>query len=568
MTDNVGRTARAALADILGRRLGEDESVHTATAWLLRAAEGSATLTREQARRIGSELLANELIETVEVINWAQWQAGEPSVRVPKVNADIAIEVRRWDLPDSDEELMRISREGTLALSLEEMRAIRDHFLAVGDDPHRRSLGLDARPTDVELETLAQTWSEHCKHKIFAARVRYREGGKERVIDNLFKSFIFSSTEKVAERVDWLVSVFHDNAGVIAFNDKWNVVFKVETHNSPSALEPYGGAMTGIVGCNRDPLGTGLGAELLINFWGYCFASPFTPAARIPAGVMHPRRLRDGVHLGVIDGGNQRGIPYGTGWEFFDERYLAKPMVYCGTVGLLPKRLPDGRPAHEKQARPGDRIVMVGGRIGKDGIHGATFSSEELHAGSPVQAVQIGDPITQKKMSDFLIEARDLGLYSAVTDNGAGGLSSSIGEMASGPGGARVDLAAAPLKYAGLQPWEIWLSEAQERMTLAVPPEKLTALRRLAEQRAVELSDLGEFNDSGFLHLQYGDQTVGLLSMEFLHDGCPRLELEAEWVAPQFEAPPLPAAKDAGATLPRLLARVNIASNEARKPPV
>jgi phosphoribosylformylglycinamidine synthase len=351
---------------------------------------------------------------------------------------------------------------------------------------------------------------------------------------------------------------------VIDFNDRWNVVFKVETHNSPSALEPYGGAMTGIVGCNRDPLGTGMGAALISNVWGYCFASPFTPADRIPAGVMHPRRLRDGVHRGVIDGGNQSGIPYATGWEFYDERYLAKPMVYCGTLGLLPKTLPDGRKAHEKEARPGDRIVMTGGRIGKDGIHGATFSSEELHADSPVQAVQIGDPITQKKMTDFLLEARDLGLYRAITDNGAGGLSSSIGEMAGGPGGATLDLAKAPLKYAGLQPWEIWLSEAQERMTLAVPAENLDALRELAARREVELSDLGEFNDSGYLHLRYGDRTVAYMSMEFLHDGCPRLELEAEWRPPRFPEPDLPASGALTGTLTDLLGRLNIASKEAR----
>jgi phosphoribosylformylglycinamidine synthase len=569
VTDNVGRTAHAALADILGRRLAEDETAHTATAYLLRAdadANGNARpLTRDEARRVGSELLANELIESVRVVGWEEWQSGLPPIHVPKVDAQSRIDVQIHDLGGSDADLLRISREGTLALSLAEMRAIRDHFTAAANDERRRALGLDGRPTDVELETLAQTWSEHCKHKIFAAKIDYRENGRPpRTIDGLFKSCIKRATDEVGKRVDWLVSVFHDNAGVIDFDDKWNVVFKVETHNSPSALEPYGGAMTGIVGCNRDPLGTGLGADLLINVWGYCFASPFTGAARIPAGVMHPRRLRDGVHKGVIDGGNQSGIPYGCGWEFFDERYLAKPMVYCGTVGLLPKRVPDGRPAHEKAARPGDRIVMAGGRIGKDGIHGATFSSEQLHKDSPVQAVQIGDPITQKKMSDFLMEARDAGLYSAITDDGAGGLSSSVGEMAGGPGGAEVDLAAAPLKYAGLQPWEIWLSEAQERMTLAVPPEKLAALRELAGRREVELSDLGAFNDSGCLHLRHGDRTVGYLSMDFLHDGCPRLELDADWTPPAFDAPTLPGDGELGAALRGLIGRLNVAGKETK----
>ncbi|MCL5269786.1 MAG: AIR synthase-related protein, partial [bacterium] len=469
VTDNVGRTAKAALADILGRRLGEGEAVYTSTGYFLRGAR----LAREDARRVAGDLLANLLIETVEVVSWKEWQAGRPEVRAPRINGVAEIRVSRHDLSGGDADLTEISRAGHLSLTIEEMRAIRDHFLRAATNPRRREAGLDERPTDVELEMLAQTWSEHCKHKIFSAAVDYAdEAGRVRRIDSIFKTFVRATTDEVGRRVPWLVSVFKDDAGIISFNDRLNLCFKVETHNSPSALEPYGGAMTGIVGVNRDALAAGLGAELTINVWGYCFASPFTPADRVPEGVMHPRRLRDGVHKGVIDGGNQSGIPYAIGWEFYDWRYLAKPMVYCGTLGLMPKTVA-GRPSGEKAARPGDRVVMVGGRIGKDGIHGATFSSIELHKDSPVQAVQIGDPITQKKMCDFLKEARDAGFYNAITDNGAGGLSSSVGEMARKPGGAEGDLGLAPLKYAGLQPWEIWLSEAQERMTLAVPPENL-----------------------------------------------------------------------------------------------
>jgi phosphoribosylformylglycinamidine synthase len=562
VTDNVGRTALGALGRILGRQPAPDEAVHTATAYLI---EGGG-LTREQARHVALDLLANPLIETIEVVSHDEWRAGAPQVGVPRFPGGGGARVERIDLSGGDEDLERISREGTLSLSLAEMHAIRDYFRRqAAGDPARRAAGLDERPTDVELEMLAQTWSEHCKHKIFSGTIHYTdEHGKTRTIKSLFKTYIKATTDEVAKRVPWLVSVFHDNAGVIAFNDRLDLVYKVETHNSPSALEPYGGAMTGIVGCNRDPLGTGMGAELLINVWGYCFASPSTPESAVPNGVMRPRRLRDGVHKGVIDGGNQSGIPYGVGWEFFDPRYMAKPMVYCGTVGLLPKRLPDGRPAAEKRARAGDLVVMVGGRIGKDGIHGATFSSVELHKDSPTQAVQIGDPITQKKMSDFLIEARDLGYFNAITDNGAGGLSSSVGEMAGGPGGAEIDLARAPLKYAGLQPWEIWLSEAQERMTLAVPPDKVGALQSLAARREVEVTVLGHFTPSGFILLKYVDETVGRIGLEFLHHGYPEMMMRAQWKPPAFAEPALPKRDDLTPDLRDLMARLNIASKETK----
>ncbi|MEN6625104.1 MAG: AIR synthase-related protein [Candidatus Sumerlaeia bacterium] len=561
VTDNVGRTARAALVDILGRQLEKDEAVYTATSYLI----SGGNLTRKQAENLGRDLLANTLIETIEVISPEEWRAGRPEIRVPKVTGKFERRVERVDLAVSDEELQKISSSRTLSLSLVEMQTIRDHFASEAVQAERRAAGLDGRPTDVELEMLAQTWSEHCKHKIFNALIDFEdEDGSRRTIDSLFKTYVRGATTEVAKRRPWLVSVFHDNAGVIAFNDRMDLVYKVETHNSPSALEPYGGAMTGIVGCNRDPLGTGLGAELLINVWGYCFASPETDDSAVPEGMMHPRRLRDGVHKGVIDGGNQSGIPYGVGWEFFDPRYMAKPLVYCGTLGIMPKTVPDGRPASVKSPKPGDLIVMTGGRIGKDGIHGATFSSEELHADSPVQAVQIGDPITQKKMSDWLIEARDLGLYSAVTDNGAGGLSSSVGEMADMTGGADVDLSSAPLKYEGLQPWEIWLSEAQERMTLAVPPDKIEALKELAKRRDVELSVLGTFTTSGRLTLRHGGEVVALIDMQFLHEGDPRYQLRAKWRRPQFDRPAMPKGSDLTGELLALLMRLNLASDETK----
>ncbi|MCH7781239.1 MAG: phosphoribosylformylglycinamidine synthase, partial [Acidobacteria bacterium] len=391
VTDPVGRSAKVAVEDTLGRSLGEDAAVYCSRLYLL------AGVDSVQARRIAEDLLANPVIQTIDVAGWREWLASEPDLSVPRVPAGDLPTVKRIDLSGDDPELERISREGQLALTLREMRTIRDHFNAAARDRRRVQAGLDTRPTDVELECLAQTWSEHCKHKIFNATVTYREAGKpDETIRSLFKSCIRGATETIDARAkllhgaSWLVSVFHDNAGVVTFDDEMHLVYKVETHNSPSALDPYGGAITGIVGVNRDPFGTGLGSDLLVNVWGYCFASPFHNG-ELPTGLLHPRRIRDGVHQGVIDGGNQSGVPYGRGWERFDARYLGKPLVFCGTVGALPVTVA-GRPGEEKRARPGDRIVMIGGRIGADGIHGATFSSAVLDESAPVQAGQIGDP--------------------------------------------------------------------------------------------------------------------------------------------------------------------------------
>jgi phosphoribosylformylglycinamidine synthase subunit PurSL len=556
VTDNLGRSARVAIEDLLDRALPMGDGVYTEIEVHLAAPQ----LDRAGAERAGSELLANLLIETLTVRSAADWRAEPADHAVPVIRSETTPRVDAVDLSGGDDELLRISREGTLSLSLEEMQTIRDHYVDPAVAAHRADLGLPDSPTDVELEVLAQTWSEHCKHKIFNASIEYREGGDVEIVDSLFDTYIRGTTESVGRRVDWLVSVFHDNAGVIRLDDTHNLVFKVETHNSPSALDPYGGAMTGIVGVNRDPFGTGIGAELLYNVWGYCLASPFHDEP-LPEGLLHPRRIRDGVHLGVIDGGNQSGIPYGRGWEFFDRRYLGKPLVYCGTVGLMPREI-QGRASHDKTVVAGHRVVMVGGRIGKDGIHGATFSSEELHADSPVQAVQIGDPLTQKKMTDFLLEARDLDLYSAITDNGAGGLSSSVGEMATLCGGARIDLAQAPLKYAGLTPWETLLSEAQERMTVAVPPERLEAFMALAARREVEATDLGVFTSDPSFDVLFDDRPIAALDMAFLHDGCPRMRLQARWEPPTASLEALPEPTDHTATLERMLRRLNLCSGE------
>ncbi len=406
VTDNVGTSARVAIGDLLGRTLSEEEDVFTSILYLLRG-----SIDRGEAGRIATDLLANPLINSISLHSFEEWSSQPRDITPPRITSGVepVVEIHNLDRPD--DELIQMSRTGLWALTIEEMRAIREHFSDEERSRKRSEFGLGPSPTDVEMETLAQTWSEHCKHKIFNSTIEYEdaEEGETLSIRSLFDSYIRGTTRKVEPEIDWLLSVFTDNAGVVAFTEETNLVFKAETHNTPSALDPYGGAMTGIVGVNRDPFGTGRGADLLINTWGYCFASPFHDG-EIPEGLMHPRRIRDGVHQGVIDGGNQSGIPYGRGWELFDERYLGKPLVYCGTVGIMPATLPDGSVSHEKITETGDVIVMVGGRIGADGIHGATFSSQELHEESPSQAVQIGDPITQKKMTDFLLEALDMGL--------------------------------------------------------------------------------------------------------------------------------------------------------------
>ena len=439
------------------------------------------------------------------------------------------------NLEVSDEELIKISEKGLLALNLKEMKTIQENYRDPNVRAARKALGLpENAPTDAELECLAQTWSEHCCHKIFAAKIHHvdHETGEDTYIDSLFKTHIMKPTLDIQSKVDWLLSIFHDNSGVIAWNDSWSLCIKAETHNSPSALDPYGGAMTGIVGVNRDILGTGLGAKPIANTDVFCFGPP-DYSGHLPEGLFHPSRVFRGVHAGVRAGGNESGIPTINGAIVFDQRYLGKPLVYCGTVGIMPRRLSDGRQSHNKTPQPGNIIYMVGGRVGSDGIHGATFSSLELTEDSPSSAVQIGDPYYPEEMIDMILEARDLGLIQVITDNGAGGLSSSVGELAELTGGADLDLAAVPLKQPGLNKWEILVSESQERMTIGVNPEDCEEFEKLAKLHEVEATQVGKFTDSGAFVVRYGDETVAHLPISFLHDGCPQLQLESEWQPPQ-----------------------------------
>lgn len=566
VTDNVARTARDTAAMVL--ELGKEElQVYTSIQYQI-VTKAPDTLSREQVNSLSVDQFCNKLIQRARILSLDEWQKGHGFTPLASKVTGAAIDaVNTVPLSTmSDEELMNQSHNNTWALSLDEMRSIRDHFSSPSEVKRRIAINLPADPTDLEMEVMAQTWSEHCKHKIFASKILYKNNdtGQKETIDNLYKTCIRDTTTIIRKQLgkdDYCRSVFSDNAGVIAFDDKWDACIKVETHNSPSALDPYGGALTGIVGVNRDPMGTGMGANLLCNTDVFCFASPFYKAP-MPPRLLHPRRVLEGVRRGVEHGGNKSGIPTVNGSVLFDDRYLGKPLVYCGTVGMLPAML-RGKPGWQKKAKLGDFIVMTGGRIGKDGIHGATFSSEELHEGSPATAVQIGDPITQRKMYDFIIRARDLGYYHAITDNGAGGLSSSVGEMAEDTNGCSLDISKAPLKYDGLKPWEILISEAQERMTLAVPKEHLDAFLSMAKAMDVEATVLGIYTNSGFFEVRYKQRIVASIDMAFMHDGVPQFQLTALWQSPKRKDIDVNVLDiDQGGFLKKMLSRLNICSKE------
>jgi phosphoribosylformylglycinamidine synthase subunit PurSL len=492
-------------------------------------------LTEEEVRTIARRLLCNETIQHYYLGRMVP--AFPAAAHASDRAATIALAAC------TDEELVALSRERLLALNVNEMRAIRDYFLAQKREP-----------TDVELETLAQTWSEHCVHKTFKALIDFEEAGHSRLVDGILRSTIRAATEKVNK--PWVRSAFVDNAGIIDFDDRYEVSFKVETHNHPSALEPFGGANTGVGGVVRDVLGVSARPIAVTDV--LCFGPQDMPMDQVPDGSLHPQRIKAGVVSGVEDYGNKLGLPTVSGAILYDESFTANPLVFVGCLGIAPID------SHPTAPQTGDLVVVIGGRTGRDGLHGATFSSESLtHETGQIAgtAVQIGDPITEKDVMEVVCQARDMRLYSAITDCGAGGLSSAVGELGSDIG-VDVQLDDVPLKYPGLQPWEIWLSEAQERMVLSVRPDHWPRLRELCSDWNVEATVIGHFTDTGRLVVRHGGQIVADLDMNFLHHGIPREHLRATW------SPPAAARiDDAGAhagscaeALLALLAHPNIAS--------
>jgi phosphoribosylformylglycinamidine synthase subunit PurSL len=556
VTDNIGSTVKQGVKDLLGSKV-------TAKVYSSQVTFISGNLSRNEVVLI-AESLANPLIQSIHIKSHDEFQADKGmDVVVPQVKlaADPIADIVDI-LGASDDELVLIgkqgiaskdkTRRGPLALDLTYMQAIQSYFRK-----QKRN------PTDVELESIAQTWSEHCKHTIFADPI-------DEITDGLYKTFIQAATQKIRAKKgdkDFCVSVFTDNSGAIVFDDNFLITDKAETHNSPSALDPFGGSITGIGGVNRDAIGFGLGAKPIINRYGFCFTdpkdkSPLYKGKNLTQKMLSPRQIMEGVVDGVNVGGNCSGIPTPQGFVIFDERYKAKPLVFVGTVGLIPRKSA-GRKSQLRQAQPGDYIVMVGGRVGKDGIHGATFSSEALDSGSPATAVQIGDPITQKKLSDVVVkEARDLGLYTSITDNGAGGLSCSVAEMAKECGGCCVKLDDVSLKYPGLAPWEIWISESQERMTLAVSPKKWHKFSSLMKRRGVEATVIGKFTDSDKCIVDYDGQRLMDVDMTFLHDGLPPRPMKTTYTKPAHKEPKISVLKNLTNSLHLMLARLNITSFE------
>jgi phosphoribosylformylglycinamidine synthase len=456
----------------------------------------------EQVERLAKALLANPVIQ--------HWTIGDIHPAFPEeVESSGAVElILIRDL--SDDELLSLSKERRAALDLAEMQAIQNYFVNEKRDP-----------TDVEFETIAQTWSEHCVHKTFKALITVEDtvNRQPSTINSLIKTYLKSATDKI--NAPWVISAFVDNAGIIDFDDEFEISFKAETHNHPSAIEPFGGANTGVGGVIRDILG--VSAKPIANTDVLCFGKQNVSFDELPEGVLHPKRIMSGVVAGVQDYGNKIGIPTVNGAILFDEGYAANPLVFCGCVGIAPKGL------HRKTPQVGDRVIVLGGRTGRDGLRGATFSSMTMDAQTGEVAgasVQIGDPIVEKGLIDVITRARDLGLYNDITDCGAGGLSSAVGEMASTIG-CDVELKKVKLKYPGLAPWEIWLSEAQERMVLAVAPEHIPALQELCDTFDTELTDIGEITGKHRLIVRYNGNPVVDMDNEFLHEGIPQRQLKA-----------------------------------------
>jgi len=557
--DNPGSTAVEAMEDLLGVRFGPHEGVFTSKRYCIKG----RGLNAELLDKIAGELLANNIIQQWQIFSAAQWDPRRGiGFILPKVILDHVPTVTSISV-DSDVSLKKLSDARNLALNPNDIPAIRAYFLDHAVRTARAQVGL-SDPTDVELEYISQARSDHCNHNTFRGLFRYRDRttGQTEVLDNLFKTCIEDPTIALKAKKPWVVSVLWDNAGAGRFDRDHYYVITGETHNSPSNMEAYGGAITGIVGVYRDPLGTGKGSKLLMGSYGYCVGPRNYDGDLRPH--LHPRRLLDGVIEGVRDGGNKSGIPTTFGQVRFHPGYMGKCLVFVTAVGIMPAQI-NGQPAELKRTSPGELVIMCGGRVGKDGIHGVTAASETFSAHTPAGHVQIGDPYTQKKMHDFLLEARDEGLLRFITDNGGGGLSSSVGESARYSNGCEIELEKVPLKYEGLDQWEIWVSESQERMTVSIHPQDRERFFELSRKHAVESTVIGRYTDTGKLHITYKGQTCAYVDLDLLKLGFPQWEFDAEWIDPEqrgLNEPVLTPPGDYAMLLKDMLARPNIASTE------
>ncbi|MDD5429827.1 MAG: phosphoribosylformylglycinamidine synthase subunit PurL, partial [Candidatus Omnitrophica bacterium] len=534
--DPVGLSLEKAVSDLSF----EIKSARTASFFELNG------LSKEDISYIAPRILYNPLIE--HILEYEK--AGKLTTLDEFSGKDYKFDLATVDLLEADSfKLKEISKLGCLSLSLEEMTIIQDYFRKL-----KRS------PTDCELETIATLWSEHCAHKTFRGVIEYSEKNsegeiiKKETINSLLKSTLMRATKELAH--SGCVSVFEDNSGVVAFDENNNICFKVETHNHPSSLEPYGGASTGIGGVIRDILGTGCAAKPFASIDVFCFSPWKIAHENVPQGLLHPKRIMKGVIKGVRDYGNRMGIPTICGAVLFDERFLGNPLVYCGTLGILPKN------KSFKESQPGDLVILCGAKTGRDGIHGATFSSKELdeHTVGLTTAVQVGNPIEEKKLTEAILRARDKDLFSSITDCGAGGISSAITELAQAHG-VKVDLEKVPLKYRGLNYTEIWISESQERMVFFSRPENLTELEKIFREEEVPLTVVGRVTDTHKLELSYQGSKVCDLDMDFIFN-LPKLEKKAVWICKKQKDSKIKPKESYNEDLKNLLASPNIAPKD------
>lgn len=568
VNDPEGEEVRKSLERSLGREVG---GVSFAQQYVYTGKK----LTPEEQSYLIKGLGINPLIKEIRTIGFSSWEPNKgmgfhfPEVNLPEVEpftytltpSNISL-----DSTTRDKDLVQISEERMLELNLQEMQTIRNLFSQTGFLERRAASGLQEKLTDAEAELLAQSWSEHCLHKKFNALWRYSSddpndrAGIPSVTDSVFKSIICGATLRIGENIGWLVSVFEDNSGVIELNPSWNIAHKVETHNFPSALDPFGGANTGTGGVFRDPKSTGRGMTIVSSQYG--FRTPHPNSYRdLPPEILPPSSILSGVVLGVEDYGNKVGIPTMSGQVMIDSGWL-KPAIYVGAVAVAPAEI-NGNPTHEKEIGPGYIALSLGGKVGKDGIHGATASSTDLSADAEQseqinQAVQIGDPIVEK----CVFEAMDLlqlqGLIEASQDCGAGGWNSAVGELATISGGVEMDLSGVPEKYAGLTGWEKLVSEAQEREVIVIRPENLERVIEICKHNNVEATPIATFNDSGYYHVKDQDQTIAFLPMDFLHKGLPQWEIRAHWTPSQNTEPDIPSLEILTEEALNLIGRPNI----------